>query len=99
MIHAIGYMELVVLAAIMLVTFVVGMLGFWHAGADYDRGWLMRRCGAIVAASLLGAVLVTLPLALTFKYQSWCGDLSACIFLDSRISYLGVAAMVAALMV
>ncbi|KRW66624.1 hypothetical protein AO741_09485 [Pseudomonas sp. TTU2014-105ASC] len=98
-IHAIGHVERVVFAAIVAVTFVAGMLGFRCVTSGCERSSLMRRCWAIAAASLLGAVLVTLPLAMTFKYQAWCGDISACLFFDSRISYLGVGAIVVALMV
>jgi len=98
-IHAVGRVERVVFAAIVVVTFVAGMLGFRRAMSDGRRSSLVRRCWAIVVASLLGAVLVTLPLAMTFKYQAWCGDLSACVFFDSRISYLGVGAILVALMV
>lgn len=96
---AVGYGQLLVVAAIGAVTFFAGLLALRLVRTGRGQASLARRCWAIVAAALFGAVLVTLPLALTAKYQSWCGDLSACIFLDSRISYLGVGAMVAALMV
>ncbi|WP_278362246.1 hypothetical protein [Stutzerimonas kunmingensis] len=98
-VRALGYLEVAVLTVIVVVTFVAGMLGFQRVRHRSKNASSIRRCWAIVVTAMLGAVLVTLPLALTAKYQAWCGDLSACIFLDSRVSYLAVGAMVAALMV
>ncbi|RBA56866.1 hypothetical protein DQ403_13195 [Stutzerimonas zhaodongensis] len=95
---AMGYGQLLIVAAIGAFTFLAGMIALQRVTSGAQAA-LARRCAAIVAAALFGAVLVTLPLAMTAKYQSWCGDLSACIFLDSRISYLGVGVAVAALMV
>lgn len=43
------------------------------------------------------AALITAPVAMTAKYQSWCGDIDACLFLDSRVSFLGVGLAVSAL--
>jgi hypothetical protein len=36
---------------------------------------------------IVGAVIVTVPGAMTGKYQDWCWSIDACIYLDSRISY------------
>ena len=54
----------------------------------------------IFACALLGLVVaafITTPVAFTAKYQSWCGDINSCIFLDSRVSYLGVGLVITAL--
>jgi len=98
-VRAIGLVELLVAMSIAAVTFAAAALALRQARTGCEEGSLVRRCCAIGAASLIGAVLVTLPLALTFKYQAWCGDLSACVFLDSRISYLGIGAMLAVLLI
>jgi hypothetical protein len=96
---AMGYGQLLIVAGIGAFTFLAGMISLQRVPSGGVQAALARRCSAIVVAALFGAALVTLPLAMTAKYQSWCGDLSACIFLDSRISYLGVGVAVAALMV
>lgn len=45
---------------------------------------------ATIAAALALAVLVTLPVAVSVKYQEACVDRGACAYIDSRISYLMV---------
>jgi hypothetical protein len=37
---------------------------------------------------LVGAIILSVPIALTDKYQSWCTSLETCVYLDSRISFL-----------
>lgn len=51
----------------------------------------------IAASGLLIAFLITTPIALTDKYQSWCSDIHSCIYLDSRVSYLGAGLFCSAL--
>lgn len=53
------------------------------------------KCWSMVAGGLISAVLVTVPVAITTKYQSWCADIHSCVFLDSRLSYLGVGVLMA----
>ncbi len=98
-VRAAGFVGLLVAISIAAVTFAAAALALRQARTGCEETCLVRRCCAIGVASLMGAVLVTLPLALTFKYQAWCGDLSACVFLDSRISYLGVGAVLAVLLI
>ncbi len=52
----------------------------------------------ISIVSSLCSILVTLPIALTEKYQNWCGNINSCIFIDSRISYLGVGVALSSLL-
>ncbi len=51
---------------------------------------------ATVAAALALAVLVTLPVAVSVKYQEACVDRGACAYIDSRISYLMVTVAIMA---
>jgi hypothetical protein len=55
-----------------------------------------RAPGHVAVAAALGcaamAALVTLPVAATARYQQWCMAEGACIYTDSRVSYLWVAA-------
>lgn len=44
----------------------------------------------VLATALLLAVYVTLPIAVSAKYQAACVDRGACAYLDSRMSYLAV---------
>lgn len=47
----------------------------------------------LAACCLLGlAVLITTPVALTTKYQSWCTSIPHCVFLDSSLSFFGFGA-------
>ncbi|MBF5003872.1 leucine-rich repeat domain-containing protein [Diaphorobacter caeni] len=41
------------------------------------------------------SVIITLPVAITTKYQSWCTSFSNCIFLDSSLSYIGFGTFIA----
>lgn len=61
-------------------------------GIVSDRSLDFGRTQLIITAAVgvLVALLITIPVALTAKYQSWCTEINACIFLDSRISFLGV---------
>lgn len=61
----------------------------------------VRRIGAplaVSAAALALAVYVTLPIAVSDKYQEACADRGACAYLDSRISYLAVTVAVLGLL-
>lgn len=58
-----------------------------------DKPWVSNKI-AIAVSGLLIAIFITTPVALTAKYQGWCTDISSCIFLDSRVSYLGVGLFV-----
>jgi len=48
----------------------------------------------LILSGVLITVTVTTPIALTGKYQSWCTDFRSCIFIDSRISFLGLGLIV-----
>lgn len=48
----------------------------------------------LILSGVLIAFIVTTPIALTGKYQSWCADFRSCIFIDSRISFLGLGLIV-----
>jgi hypothetical protein len=48
----------------------------------------------VILYGLFFSFIVTIPLALTQKYQNWCVDINACLFLDSRLSYFGFAVFV-----
>lgn len=52
----------------------------------------LTRAGRIglVATGFFGALISTVPLAVTKKHQMWCLDAGECGFLDSRIAYLWV---------
>jgi hypothetical protein len=41
----------------------------------------------ISLAGILGAVIVSLPYAITDRHQAWCGHLLHCVYLDSRVSF------------
>lgn len=49
--------------------------------------------------ALLCALFVTVPVAITTKYQSWCRSIhvDSCVFLDSSLSYLGFGIFLAAI--
>lgn len=57
----------------------------------------IRRLLIICFSGIASAVFLTIPIALTGKYQDWCQNINACVFLDSRISYLGVGISLASL--
>jgi hypothetical protein len=44
------------------------------------------------------AFIVTAPVAVTTKYQSWCVEIKSCIFLDSSLSYLGSGVFLASML-
>ncbi len=53
----------------------------------------------IVVACIWGGLLsflVTLPVALTPKYQQWCKEWQECTYIDGRIAYLGFATILTA---
>lgn len=60
-------------------------------------GGLMRLRAPVATgvAALLLAAWVTLPVAVSTKYQAACMERGACAYLDSRISYLAVTVAVA----
>jgi len=66
--------------------------GLEHANRS---SWLAHRFVSMALIGILCACIVTLPVAMTGKYQSWCGSINSCLFLDSRISYFGVAVFLA----
>jgi hypothetical protein len=53
----------------------------------------------IALLGVFSALVMTTPIAMTGKYQSWCVDINSCIFLDSRISFMGIGLFIFALMV
>ncbi|MHB0776540.1 hypothetical protein [Halomonas sp. WWR20] len=50
----------------------------------------LRKIVVLSVFSLLLMLYVTLPLAATSKYQTWCLEGGSCGYLDSRTSYLGI---------
>ncbi|MCA1794531.1 MAG: hypothetical protein LC660_11820 [Desulfobacteraceae bacterium] len=53
--------------------------------------FLRKASVPMIFYGLFFSFIVTIPVALTQKYQSWCVNIHACIFLDSRLSYFGFA--------
>lgn len=47
------------------------------------------------AYALLAAIFITLPVTASVKQQTWCVEFGTCGFLDSRISVLGIALVIA----
>jgi hypothetical protein len=70
--------------------------GIWHKDE-----FSLPTSGFLVTAliAFLCALIVTAPVAATGMKQSWCGNIHACVFLDSRISYLAVGVFFSALLV
>lgn len=71
-----------------------------HSIRQYQKSFplseaLQRRLLLTACLGLVSAILITAPVALTGKYQAWCQDINTCVFLDSRISYLGVGVSLA----
>lgn len=60
-----------------------------------------KRSELIIVAAIgaLVALFITTPVALTAKYQGWCADINHCIFLDSRVSFLGVGVCIFVLLI
>jgi len=52
----------------------------------------------VAGMALLSSLFVTAPVAITTKYQSWCTDINACVFLDCSLSYLGAGIFLAAML-
>lgn len=62
-----------------------------------DSSWMIPRSIMIFFGGIAFAIIITVPIAMTGKYQDWCQHINTCIFLDSRISYLGIGASFAGL--
>jgi len=52
---------------------------------------LQKASVPLIFYGLFFSFIVTIPVALTQKYQSWCVNVHACLFLDSRLSFFGFA--------
>jgi hypothetical protein len=70
------------------------LAAFTYEDTFYLNKKVILACGL---CGLFVATFITIPVALTAKYQGWCGDINSCIFLDSRVSYLGVGLIIIAL--
>jgi hypothetical protein len=55
--------------------------------SDFSQSYLIVFFAGLF--SLFTAIIVTLPVAVTDKYQTWCTMFTSCVFLDSSLSYLG----------
>lgn len=75
---------------------LAGLFTAVAAGLTLSRAAGLRAPLLVAAVALLLALYVTAPLAATEKQQGWCVDTNVCAYLDSRISYLGVAAAIVA---
>ena len=86
-------------APILLLIFVSTFFASKHflSGLMLDNGRFAGNTTILAASGLLIAFSITTPLALTEKYQNWCHSLHSCVYLDSRVSYLGVGLFVSAL--
>ena len=80
-------------------TFLVA--NFCLQGIRREDEFSLPTSGFLVMALIgfLCALIVTAPVAATGMKQSWCDNIHACIFLDSRISYLAVGVFFSALLV
>lgn len=96
-INELGYVEWVMLASVLFGTFLASVLALGDFEKKSGAKKLVYRYWLIAGIGLFSAVIVTIPVAIVAKYQSWCGDINTCIFADSRISYLGVGVFIAAL--
>lgn len=76
-------------ASAMLTALASGALAFFCLfGAVRQTGGAIRYPALVGLGSLLLAMFISLPLAITRKQQAWCLEGHTCGFLDSRISYL-----------
>jgi hypothetical protein len=92
-----GHFELSMLISVLLGTFLASVLALGDLIKKFNTKELIYRYWLIAGIGLFCAVIVTIPVATVAKYQSWCGSVKTCIFLDSRISYLGIGVFIAAL--
>lgn len=87
-----------VIFVVFIGTFLVGNFCLRGVRRKDESYWPVSGFLIMALIGFLCAIIVTVPVALTGKYQSWCGNVNSCIFLDSRISYLGVGAFITAFM-
>lgn len=59
---------------------------------EHNRAWL-----AIALLAILFSFYVTLPVAMTAKYQAWCRMEWPCAYLDTRTAFLGLGVALVAL--
>jgi hypothetical protein len=92
-----GYVEWGMVASVLFGTFFASVFALVDLKKKCGAKELIYRYWLIAGIGLFFAVIVTIPVAIVAKYQSWCVDINACAFVDSRISYLGVGVFIAAL--
>lgn len=78
----------VLLLVVLIGTFIAVYACFLHIGKSI-KSELNQRLSLLIALGIIEAILVTLPLAVVDKYHDWCQNIHACLYLDSRMSFLG----------
>jgi hypothetical protein len=94
-----SWIDYLSLTLLLIATFLSAFL-LLHAqcrNADSIQGG--RKIKLVSTYSLILALIVTAPVAITTKYQGWCVEIDSCIFLDSSLSYFGFASFLAGLLV
>lgn len=91
----VGYLSLI---ALPVATFLSAFFLLNEQRQDLKLSYDATKMKVVLAFSSGLAVTVTAPVAITTKYQSWCGKVENCLFLDSSLSYLGFGVFLATML-
>ena len=94
-----SWIDYLSLTLLLIATFLSAFLLLHAQCQNADHIQRVRKIKLVSTFSLFLALIVTAPVAITTKYQSWCVEIDSCIFLDSSLSYLGFASFLAGLLV
>jgi len=91
----IGILDITSVVVIFISTFYVSK--YCLSGQIFCKELRSGETAVFATSGLLIAGFITAPLALTEKYQDWCDNLHSCVYLDSRVSFLGFGLICATL--
>jgi uncharacterized membrane protein YidH (DUF202 family) len=84
------------LLVVLIGTLIAVYSFFLHIEKSIKPGF-NKSLSLLIVLGIIEAVLVTLSLAVVDKYHVWCQNIHACLYLDSRMSFLGFGVALAGL--
>lgn len=93
-----SWLDYLMTVFLFLATFISSLSLVYEYRRNFILGLCQRSLRSVSFFSLILAFIVTFPVAITDKYQSWCGRISHCVFLDSSLSYFGFGSFLSAVL-